>query len=143
MKAISAICMLAIGGLALCAGCRTAAVNTIENADRSATPNYITDQRYITDSYLHERLRLRAVSLDPAPSGLMSAQVTATNAHAREACRVDYRFTWFDDSGHAVETPLAVWRTRELQPGETVFFQAVAPDGRCRDFMLHLKRNAD
>ncbi len=143
---------LAAGLLALGSGCQNT-VNTVENADKSATPNTITDKRYVTDGFLKDRLVLRSVNMSPAASGNMMVQVSATNVRTGVLSQawsgitgdnpypVDYKFTWQDENGMAVETPLSAWRTVTVHPGETVYFKAIAPDQRCKDFILNIKES--
>ncbi len=143
---------IAAGLLAFGGGCQNS-VNTVENADKSATPNTIVDKRYVTDGFLKDRLLLRSVNMSPAASGNMMVQVSATNVRTGVLSQawsgltgdnpysIDYKFTWQDENGMAVETPLAGWRTITVHPGETVHFKAIAPDKRCKDFLLNIKES--
>ena len=44
---------------------------------------------------------------------------------------------WLDSRGMAVSD--GVWMTKLVKPGETVYFQSVAPTRQCRDFILNMK----
>ena len=145
--------LFALAAVALCFGGCQNTVNTVENADKSATPDVITDKRFITDGFLKNRLALRSVYMSPAASGNLMVQVSATNVRTGffaqmwsgftgdNPYRVDYKFTWQDENGMVVDTPLSAWRTVSIHPGETVQFVAVAPSLRCKDFLLNVKES--
>lgn len=132
------------------AGCQNT-VNTVENTEKSAAVNNINDTRVITDRFLRDRLALRSVHTGRTAAGLLRVEVTAVNARTSAASQlwswmtdenpypVDYRFTWQDAQGMTVETPLSIWRTVTLYPGEIVNFQSVAPTPECQDFVLEIK----
>lgn len=136
--------------LLCCTGCQDT-VNTVENESENATVSNVRDVRVVTDKFLRDRLLIRSVKMAPAASGNMSAEVAATNTRTgvfsqiwsgitdENPYTVAYKFIWKDESGMTVETNLSVWRTVRIHPGETVFFKSVAPNARCRDFMLDLK----
>ena len=136
----------------LLGGCQNT-VNTVENADRNATPEIIADKRFITDGFLENRLVLRSVHMSPSASGNMMVQVSATNVRTGffsqlwsgmtggNPYRVDYRFTWQDANGMVVDLPLSAWRTVSIRPGETIQFTAIAPNLRCKDFVLNVKES--
>lgn len=144
--------LLTIIATILMLGCQNT-VNTVENADKYSTPNYIVDARYVTDGFLHNRLLLRSVNLTTAPSGHMTVEVTATNVRVggfaqfwssltgENPYSVDYKFTWQDANGMSVESALSIWQTKVIRPGETVFFKAIAPTLQCKDFILNLKES--
>ena len=128
-------------------------VNTIENGDKNATPNVVRDARFVTDAWLRDRLVLSSVKTAVTPSGHMAAEVTATNVRTGYFAQVwsaatgdvpyeiDYKFTWQDENGMSVDSSLSIWQTRQIKPGETVFFKSVAPTKKCRDFILNLKEH--
>ncbi len=132
------------------AGCQNT-VNTVENTEKSAAVNNISDTRVITDRFLRDRLALRSVRTGRTEAGLLRVEVSAVNARTSAASQfwswmtdenpypVDYRFTWQDAQGMTVETPLSIWRTVTVYPGEIVNFQSVAPTPECQDFVLELK----
>ena len=47
-----------------------------------------------------------------------------------------YRFEWFDENGMKVSTAADSWQEAVFTPGETKYWQGVAPNSRCRDFIL-------
>ncbi len=145
--------VLNIGALAaviLMTGCQNT-VNTVENDVKSGQPNYIQDRRFVTDGFLYRRLALQSVNVGKSAEGNVIVEVTAVNMRVTGAAQawssltgenpypVDYKFTWYDEQGLSVETPLSIWQRRLIYPGETVHFKAVAPDLRCKDFVLNLK----
>ena len=138
-------------GLAL-AACQNT-VNTVENADKNATPNVIRDARFVTDGWLRDRLALRSVKTATANSGHLMVEVAATNVRTGALAQtwssitgdvpytVDYKFDWQDANGMTVESSLSIWQSRQIKPGETVYFKSVAPTAECKDFILNLKEH--
>ena len=128
-------------------------VNTIENADKSATPNVVHDARFVTDGWLRDRLVLRFVKTATAASGHLAVEVAATNVRTGALAQtwssitgdvpytVDYKFDWQDENGMTVDSGLSIWQARQIKPGETVYFKSVAPTPQCKDFILNIKEH--
>ena len=128
-------------------------VNTVENADKSATPNVIRDSRFVTDGWLRDRLVLRSVKTATADSGHLMVEVAATNVRTGALAQtwssltgdvpytVDYKFDWQDANGMTVDTQLSIWQSKQIKPGETVYFKSIAPTTKCKDFILNLKEH--
>ncbi len=142
---------LTLGLLLAClAGCQDS-VNTVENENKTMTVNTIADRRFVTDGFLRDRLKLTAVNTSESPDGFMRVQLTAVNVRVGvldqawtgltgdNPYRIQYRFSWFDQNGMAVDSILSTWRQIPVIPGETVHLQSVAPTRECKDFMVHLK----
>ena len=145
-------CMAAAAGVFFFCGCQNT-VNTVGNEPQDPQVSNVRDQRIITDKFLRDRLAIQSVKMAPAASGNMTAEITATNVRTNALSQtwswmtgenpysVDYKFVWKDENGMAVETNLSTWRTIRINPGETVFLKSVAPNSRCRDFVLNLKES--
>ena len=153
MKKISMTLWIAAAALALTA-CQNS-VNTVENADKTMTPNTISDSRFITDGFLKRRLALQSLSTGRTADGFMRAQLEVVNVRTgalaqawsgmtgENPYKIRYRFTWFTEDGMAVNnTVLADWQDATIIPGETLFLQSVAPYKNCSDFKVSL-READ
>ena len=131
-------------------GCQNT-VNTVENADKTMTPNTINDARFVTDGFLKDRLALRRVNVSRTPDGFMRVQLEATNVRTGAFARawsglkgdnpykVLYKFDWFDKDGMQVKGVLSDWRTASVIPGESVFFQGTAPTASCNDFKISIR----
>ena len=142
----------AVAACLVAAACQNT-VNTVENADKNASPNVIRDNRFVTDGWLRDRLALRSVRTATTERGLLQVEVAATNVRTGALAQtwssitgdvpytVDYKFVWQDASGITVETPLSIWQSRQIKPGETVYFKSVAPTPQCKDFILNLKEH--
>ena len=130
-------------------------VNTVENADKTMTPNTIADARFVTDGFLKDRLGLQSVTMGKTADGFKRVQLEVINLRTgvlsqawsgitgENPYKIRYRFTWFDEDGMAVNnTVLADWRDATIIPGETLFLQSVAPYKNCSDFKVSL-READ
>lgn len=153
MKRISMTTVWIAAALAL-AACQNT-VNTVENADKTMTPNTISDSRFITDGYLKSRLALQSLTTGRTADGFMRAQLEVVNVRTgalaqawsgltgENPYKIRYRFTWFTEDGMAVNnTILADWKDATIIPGETLFLQSVAPSKNCSDFKISL-READ
>ena len=121
-------------------------VNTVENADKTMTPNTIADARFVTDGFLKDRLGLQSVTMGRTADGFKRVQLEVVNLRTgvlsqawsgitgENPYKIRYRFTWFDEDGMAVNnTVLADWRDATIIPGETLFLQSVAPTKNCSD----------
>ena len=140
----------AAGLLLCCFGCQDT-VNTVENEPQEPVVSNVRDVRVVTDKFLRDRLIIQSVRMAPSASGNLAAEVAVTNARTgifsqawsgitgENPYQVAYKFIWKDEYGMAVESNLSAWRTVMIKPGETVFFKSVAPNNRCRDFLLNLK----
>jgi len=149
------ICLIGwFAAAVMLAACQNS-VNTVENADKTMTPNTINDSRFVTDGFLKRRLALQSLTLGQTADGFKRAQIEVTNVRTGAAAqfwssitgenpyRIRYRFTWFTEDGMAVNnTVLADWQDATIIPGETLFLQSVAPYKNCNDFKISL-READ
>ncbi len=137
--------------LAFAAGCQNT-VNQVENEEKAAAPTVIRDRRFVTDGFLADRLRLQGVNTAEV-NGFLQVQVSATNVRtgffaqiwsgltSENPYPVDYKFTWLDAHGMALDNAQTLWRQVTVYPGEPVYFRSVAPTRDCRDFVLNLKES--
>ncbi len=139
------------GGLLLAGtGCQNT-VNRVENADKTMTPNVVNDKRFVTDGFLADRLQLTGINTATTPDGLLRVQITAVNVRigffsqmwsgltGENPYRIQYRFTWFDKDGMAVDSIVSTWKEMTVIPGEEVQIQSIAPSRDCKDFSISLK----
>ena len=89
-------------------------VNTVENADKTMTPNTIADARFVTDGFLKDRLGLQSVTMGRTADGFKRVQLEVINLRTgvlsqawsgitgENPYKIRYRFTWFDEDGMAV-----------------------------------------
>ena len=57
------ICLIGwFAAAVMLAACQNS-VNTVENADKTMTPNYVNDSRFVTDGFLKRRLALQSLTL--------------------------------------------------------------------------------
>ena len=125
------------GGLLLAGtGCQNT-VNRVENADKTMTPNVVNDKRFVTDGFLADRLQLTGINTVNVRVGFFSQMwsgLTGENPY-----RIQYRFTWFDKDGMAVDSIVSTWKEMTVIPGEEVQIQSIAPSRDCKDFSISLK----
>lgn len=132
----SAIGLLAVLGL-LVAGCATN-VNTYERAQSNATPNYVADQRVITDNTLAGTFRVVAINQATVSGNLLKVQATIENLK-NNLRTLNYKFEWVDQDGMAVSSPNETWKSIQLQGRETTTITSVAITPRAVDFRLKLR----
>ncbi len=142
------VCGLAVLGAVLSSGCQNS-VNTISEEEAYAETHIVKDKRFVTDPFLRNRLLLKEVNTSETSAGLLRVQVSALNNRTGffsglwssltggDPYRISYKFVWLDSRGMAVSD--GVWMTKLVKPGETVYFQSVAPTRQCRDFILNMK----
>ena len=149
------ICLMGwFAAIVMLAACQNS-VNTVENADKTMTPNTISDSRFVTDGFLKRRLALQSLTTGRTADGFMRAQLEVVNVRTgvlseawsditgENPYKIRYRFTWFTEDGMAVNnTVLADWQDATIIPGETLYLQSVAPSKNCSDFKISL-READ
>ena len=131
-------------------GCQNT-VNTVENADKTMTPNTINDARFITDGFLKDRLALKSVNVSKTQDDFMRVQLEAVNIRkgvfaqawsgitGENPYKIRYKFSRFNQDGMAVDGIISDWQTATVIPGETVYLQSVAPSKDCHDFKISLK----
>ena len=95
-------------------------VNTVENADKTMTPNTIADARFVTDGFLKDRLGLQSVTMGKTADGFKRVQLEVINLRTgvlsqawsgitgENPYKIRYRFTWFDEDGMAKADILAL-----------------------------------
>ena len=140
-----------LGGLLLLvAGCQNT-TNRVENADKVMTPNIVNDKRFVTDGFLADRLKLTGIITSTTADDLLRVQITAVNVRTgffsqmwsgmtrENPYPIQYKFTWFDRNGMAVDSIVSTWKDMTIVPGEEVQIQSVAPNRDCKDFTIQLK----
>ena len=129
--------LLAAGLLLLLAGCAEN-VNTYENADSKATPNYIADKRVITDNTLAATIRVTSINQSTVSGDLLKVQASVENL--RSSLRtVYYKFEWVAQDGMAIDSPNETWKTLTLQGRESSTISTVAISPRAVDFKLKFR----
>lgn len=127
-------------------------VNTVENANKTMTPQFVKNKRVITDGYLRDRLEVVRVDRQTLPDGLLKIQVTLRSNRVgwwdaiwqgSDPYNVTYRFTWLDKDGMEVQTASSTWVELEVMPGEVTRISSISPNERCKDFVLNLRELDD
>ena len=143
---IFGIVAVLLAGLCL-TGCQDS-VNTIENRDLSMNPDSVDARKFNTDSFCRDRLSLLSLRRSMTPGGVMMVQAQIRSERygfwselwsgfrGDNPYYVRYRFEWMDESGMTVSTAANAWQQAIFIPGETKFLQGVAPNARCKDFVL-------
>jgi uncharacterized protein YcfL len=134
----SAVVGLAALGL-FASGCAHS-VNTVSRAEAQASPNYVNDQRVITDSTLGRKVGIVSVNDGKVSGDLLKVQVTLENKSARPQA-FTYKFDWIADDGMEISAPTGGWKQVQLEGREVRAVSAVATNPRAVDFRLKLREN--
>lgn len=131
--------ILALGiATAMAVGCERS-VNTVERAQPYGRPEPVADKRIITDPTLNGIAMV--VSLRETMEGdLVKIQVELLNDDRKDH-QVNYRFSWYDGSGMAVDSPMSLWKPVTILGRQTIPLQAIAPNPRAKDFRLELQES--
>ncbi len=138
--ALRAVALTGLAALALLAtGCATS-VNTVSRAEPQATPNYVNDQRVITDASLGRKLAIVSVNDATVSGDLLRVQVTLENKSSKPQA-FTYKFTWIGQDGMELSAPTGGWKQIQLQGRETRAVAAIATSPSAVDFRLALREN--
>jgi hypothetical protein len=147
MKRIFVLAITAVSALLLNTSCMNT-VNTAENQEKTMNPEFVKNQRVVTDGFLRDRLVVDRIDQQTLPSGLLRIQATLRSTRVgfwdwlRQGdtpYKIAYQFSWFNSAGMAVTTATSTWIEKDVIPGDTIWIQAVAPNEDCKDFMLKMK----
>jgi uncharacterized protein YcfL len=138
----SALALLLFAVLAISAGCHTAQheVNTVETANPSYVRRNIEDKRIIRDPELARSVAVVNVIEGTTPDGLMRVGVEVQNLR-RTSFRFNYRFDWFDNQGFPINTPTATMVSQQIEGGQILVLDSVAPTPGTRDFRLTVQKS--
>jgi uncharacterized protein YcfL len=113
-------------------------VNTYQRAESQATPDYVADQRVITDNTLAGTFRVVSINQATIPGNLLKIQATVENL--RNSYRtLNYKFEWIDVDGMAIDSPNETWKSIALRGRETGNISSVSITPRAVDFRLKLR----
>ncbi|MEO0586654.1 MAG: YcfL family protein [Planctomycetota bacterium] len=129
---------LALAVVVLAAGCASS-VNTIENRDKAAVVQPVTDARIITDDYFDRRVAIVNVIEDRGAAGNRIVEVEAVNT-SNAYQRFRYQFTWFNPAGREVTSLNTTWVDESIAPGGRERLSSVAPNASAEDFRLEILR---
>ena len=133
-----------LSALLLTAGCASQppyvpSVNTVSNAESSASIKRVMDRRVETDPYLSQVLCMTEVRESTTNDGYKRIQIFLKNLSGNTFW-VTYRFNWYDDNGVEVEnTDNELWKRKIIAAGDDVTLTTVAPRKNCHDFKLRMK----
>lgn len=129
--------VLVVAGLFPFVGCQRS-VNSVANTDPAYEQHFVRNQRVETDPGLAGRLEVMRIDDQELETGLLKVQVTVRNLR-RSSFKYAYRITWFDESGMEVATSASAWLEKDLYGGDRQFLSAIAPNPRCRDFLVRFR----
>jgi len=130
--------ILLLASLALCSGCATRSVNSVERASPRATPNTVVDQRIVTDSSLARKLAILSINESYVSGDLLQVQAVIENT-TKSAKDFVYKFDWIAQNGMEVSSTASTWRSLRLQGGERSSISAVAKTPTAVDFRLQFQ----
>lgn len=131
-------------------GCQNT-VNTVEDKQKYMVPDNVQTKYVSTDRFCRDRLVVKSINKATLPTGLLMIQLTVYSDRvgvwqefwswytANNPYKVEYKIDWLDTNGMQVNTTNSIWIEMTIIPGETKRIQAVAPNERCKDFVISLK----
>jgi len=123
----------ALLGTVLMAGCYS--VNTVENAEKHATPQVVPDRRVVWDNTLAGKLAVGPVIESVVAGNLRHIQLEVTNQYAYLQKFV-YQVEWYDQQGMKIDMPANGWKRLDLQAHETSTIAATAVSPAAVDFKI-------
>jgi uncharacterized protein YcfL len=129
----------ALAAALLATGCAHS-VNTVSRAEPRATPNYVNDQRVITDSTLGRKVGVVEVIDNKVSGNLLKVQVTLENRSSKPQA-FTYKFDWIGQDGMELSSPTGGWKQIQLEGRETRAVAATATSPGATDFRLKLREN--
>ena len=129
----------ALAAALLASGCAHS-VNTVSRAEPQATPNYVNDQRVITDSTLGRKVGVVEVIDNKVSGNLLKVQVTLENRSSKPQA-FTYKFDWIGQDGMELSSPIGGWKQIQLEGRETRAVAATATSPAATDFRLKLREN--
>jgi uncharacterized protein YcfL len=133
---------LLVGAVVLSSGCNTSQhqVNTVEPANPAYVRHHIEDKRIVRDPATARAVSVLKVIEGSTPDGLMRLGVEVQNLQ-RSAFRFNYRFDWFDSQGFPVNTPTTTMVSQQIEGGQILVLDSVAPTPNARDFRLTIQES--
>ncbi len=129
----------ALAAALLATGCATS-VNTVSRAQPQATPNYVADQRVITDSTLGRKVGIVSVNDAKVSGNLLKVQVTLENKSSKPQA-FTYKFDWVGQDGMELSGPAGGWKQIQLEGREVRAVSAIATSPNAVDFRMKLREN--
>ena len=129
----------ALAAALLASGCAHS-VNTVSRAQPQATPNYVADQRVITDSTLGRKVAIVQVNDGKVSGNLLKVQVTLENRSSKPQA-FTYKFDWIGQDGMELSGPTGGWKQIQLEGREVRAVSATATSPNAVDFRLKLREN--
>jgi uncharacterized protein YcfL len=133
---------LLAGVVALSSACNTSQhqVNTVEPANPAYVRRNIEDKRIVRDATTAKAVSVLKVIEGSTPDGLLRVGVEVQNQQ-RKSFRFNYRFDWFDSQGFPVNTPTATMISQQIEGGQILVLDSVAPAPSVRDFRLTVQES--
>jgi uncharacterized protein YcfL len=129
----------ALAAALLASGCAHS-VNTVSRAEPQATPNYVNDQRVITDATLGRKVGIVEVIDNKVSGNLLKVQVTLENRSSKPQA-FTYKFDWIGQDGMELSSPIGGWKQIQLEGREVRAVAATATSPAATDFRLKLREN--
>lgn len=143
-----ALTLLGVSLALIISSCQNS-VNSVENSEKQAQPNFVKNKRVVTDGVLDDRISILRVDSKEMDSGLLAVQVKLRSQRVGfwswlikgdAPYKIAYRFHWQDESGMDITTAASTWIEKDILPGDTVTLTTIAPNVRCKDFLLKLRQ---
>lgn len=113
-------------------------VNTFSGIviDSQAPVNYTAE---VADTISNSCLPIKEIIHRQTNDGYEKVETTVHNLSA-QALRIRYRYIWKDESGATVQdVDVSSWEKLTIQSGSMQVLSSIAPDRRCKSFVLSVK----
>ena len=125
----------ALSSLIALTGCQT--VNTAQRKDPIGMPDYIDDERIVTDKSLAKTAQIVSINEARLANGRLKIQAQIQN-NDNSKHTIHYRFEWIDGHGMVQDSVTSSWKSINLQGGQMQSIAATATDPDVVDFRLEL-----
>ena len=132
--------LIPAAALALLASGCAHSVNTVSRAQPEARPDFVADQRVITDSTLGRKIGIVSVNQSKVSGDLLKIQVTLQNKSSKIQA-FTYKFDWVAADGMELSSPTGGWKQIQLEGKEERAISAISTSPRAVDFQLKLREN--
>jgi uncharacterized protein YcfL len=102
------------------------------------TASLISDPRLHVDSNLNSGVIFSSIIDDITPGGFTEIQLSGFN-HSTSVCKIEYRVTWFDTRGMAVDSILSRWQRQTLINDMPFQIQAISPNTTIGSFLIQIR----
>jgi uncharacterized protein YcfL len=119
-------------GLLLIGGC-SKTVNNVDVSGNGSGYNWIKTDPMLSNIATVTRVNKTFVN------GFLQVQIEL-ESHWWGDDVIQYQFTWLDENGMVLDTPMTGWQRKSILGYQKTVISGVAPEQRCKDVRVEMKR---